>query len=257
MILQQKQLEIHQHNNSIPSVPKNQNQKYASIYRSSQLKILEGVLGSLSFTLQSIMQLRLAEQPRIVRLVDILKKYPKALKPHFREVVHVGVRTREVSKVVERRGVRFAFTVWLCGLRLFHRSGHLTCTEPVLSLWIDFLCKHYDDRAIDEYIHNGLGEDSPASKAEEIAETVRSYNKAIQIAVERHPDSIYKDEWARSQSSLTWCFVVVREEGVRCPTVTEHGILGEDKDEFVLAVDAENIMEVQSENSTVAEKSLT
>ena len=252
MILQQKQLEIRQHDKTVPSVPQNRNQEYASIYRSSQLKILEGVLGSLSITLQSIMQLRLAEQPRIIRLVDILKRYPKALKSQFREVVRVGVRTREASKVVERRGVRFAFTVWLCGLRLLQRAGHLRRTDPVLSQWIEFLCKHYDDHAINEYIHNGAAEYSVTSKAEEIAETVRTYVKAVQTAAERHPDSIYNDEWAHSQSNLTWCFVVVREEGVRCPTITESGISGEEEDEFVLVIDAEEAGEAQTENKEVA-----
>ena len=254
MILQQKQMDIRQYDSRIPSVPRNQNQEYASIYRSSQLKILEGVLRSLSFTLQSIMQLRLAEQTRIVRLVNILKTYPKNLKPHFREVVHVGVRTREVRKIVKRRGVKFAFAIWLCGLRLLHRSGVLSCTDPVLGEWVDFLCKHYDDCAIHDYMHNTPGEDSPTSKADEMAETVRSYNKAIQMAVKRHPDSIYNDDWARSQSNLTWCLVVVREEGVRCPTVTGDVILGEEEDEFVLVIDADEAKAVHSENNGEAEK---
>ena len=253
MILQQKQTEIHQHDTSIPPTPRNQNQRYASIYRSSQLKILEGVLGSLSSTLKSIMQLKLAEQPRIIRLVDILKKSPKVLRPHFREVVHVGLRTRDAQKVVERRGVKFAFTIWLCGLRLLHRRGQLRNTDPALGEWMDFLCKHYDDRTIHECLTDKPKEaeeaqDSQMSKADEVAETVRSYDRAIQMAVKRHPESIYDDEWARDQSNLVWCFVVIREESVRCPTVTDGVVLGEDEDEFVLVIDGDEAELVRTEN---------
>ena len=239
MILQQKQMEIRQFDKGLPLTPKNQNQVYASIYRSSQLQILEGVLQALSSTMQSISQIRFGELQRIIRLMDVLNGTPRSLKRHLREVIHAGVRTREANKIIERGGVKFAFAMWLCGLRLVHSSGTLADRDTALSEWIGFLCGHYDHHAIDECIRDVKDRNAPVSKAEEIAATVRSYTNAIQIAAQRHQDSIYNCEWARNPANLTWCLVVIREEGVRCPTVTESGILGEDKDEFVVVIDAE------------------
>ena len=253
MILQEKRAGIRKHDKNLPPTPQNKNQEFASIYRSSQLNILEGVLACLSSTLQSIIQLKFEEQPRIVHIQDILTSYPKSLKSHFREVVHAGVGTRDPNKVAKRRGVEFAFAVWLCGLRLLHHSRDLSSTESVLNRWIGFLCAHYGIQSTTEDTESWLARIATASKAQEVMNTAGSYVKAIQAAVEKHPESLYNDEWALNRLNLTWCLVVAREERVRCPTVTESGILGEEDDEFVLVIDLdaddEEIGKVESEAS--------
>lgn len=244
MILHEKRADIRRHDHSLPPTPRTQNQQYASIYRSSQLRILDGVLACLSSTLQSITQLKVHQQPRIVHLSDILTHHlPKSLKPHFREVVHAGLGSRDPHKVAQRRGVEFAFAVWLCGLRLLHQSGDLAAAEPVLDRWIGFLCAHYDAQAATEDTKSWLARVATASSssdAQEVVDTAGSYVKAVEAAVEKHPESIYKDEWALGLSNLMWCLVAAREERVRCPTVTESGMMGEEDDEFVLVIDLED-----------------
>lgn len=245
MILQEKRAGIRKHDRILPHAPCNENQHYASIYRSSQLRILEGVLGCLSSTLQAITQLKFPnhQQPRMIRIADILtSSRPETLKSHFREVVHAGVGSRDPGKVVKRRGVEFAFTMWLCGIRLLHQSGDLRTVEPVLDRWMAFLCACYDTPSPTEGMESWLARVATASsKADDVAVTAGSYVKAVEMAVEKHPESLYRDEWARSVSNLMWCLVVAREERVRCPTVVEGGILGEEDDEFVLVVDLEDL----------------
>ena len=67
MILQQKRDMIRKHDKNLPPKPQNDKQKYASIYRSNQLDILEGTLESFSTTFGFIMQLkwRQSDQPRV------------------------------------------------------------------------------------------------------------------------------------------------------------------------------------------------
>lgn len=267
MILQDKRAEIRKHDNDFSFPPRTQNQSYASIYRSSQSGILNGVLACLSSTLQTITQLKFQEQSRVIHLKDILMttSRPKQLKPHFREVVHAGVGSRDPHKVSQRRGVEFAFAVWLCGLRLLHlhdsdgrrRRGEigdfaaLSTTDPVLYSWIGFLCSHYPSSQPDQ---PGDGEEeesdlakwlagmatasSSINKPQEVADTAASYIKAIKATGAKHPDSLYNHAWAHDLRNLMWCLVVAREERVRCPTVSQSGELGlEDEDEFVLVID--------------------
>ena len=270
MILQDKRAEIRKHDRDFTFPPCTQNQSYASIYRSSQSGILDGVLACLSSTLQTITQLKFHEQSRVIHLKDILTttSRPKQLKPHFREVVHAGVGSRDPHKVSQRRGVEFALAVWLCGLRLLHLHGSdgisrreevgdyaaLSTTDPVLYSWISFLCSHYpssqpdhagdegeeeeDDDDLAKWLAGMATASSSIKKPQEVADTAASYIKAIKATVTKHPDSLYNHTWTHNLRNLMWCLVVAREERVRCPTVSTSGELGlEDEDEFVLVID--------------------
>ena len=248
MIMQKGYTAISEHSSDLPEYPQNVRQADAACYRHGQLHILERVLEVSSQILSSLLTIETANSKdfRIMRLEDILADCPKRLEKDFRSVLNAGLKTRDPTKIRERGGTDFAFTVWLYGLTLYyrnviHESQRLPTLESTFEghflLWLDFLREAYPEEDLEplgppdcssavleadraawfDPVRSAIPkEDNLANPAS----TVESYLDAIQACVEKHPQSLYGDA-ELSTKRLMWCYNVIRNEGVWIPNLQE------------------------------------
>lgn len=235
MILQQKQAAIGTHDKELPERPLNQNQEYAFIYRSSQVRILARVLDALSATLHSFISIGPSQDSQIVRLEHILIQSPKSLAKDFRGVVHTALGTRDADKIKQRGGVECAFALWLCGLWVLDQRQVLEAAslfEATIVEWMQFLRATYGSSiaTLDSLCDIEVG-----MEPDDISDTATSYFEAVQTAVAKHPDSLYSSPEITAVR-LGWCLRIIREESVRCPNLEAKMTQNDDddNDEFVL-----------------------
>ncbi len=257
MIIQKGQTSIRKHNRDLPEHPQNTKQVDAARYRQNQLHTLNYAFESLKSDLISLLSTGTdaCQSFRILRLEDLLTETPEKLKKDIRSVLNAGLKTRDPRKIRERGGTDFAYTIWLCGLLMNHRqdidkqeqaAASESTFDSQCSKWLRFLHQMYPpeeitlqrsdydsnagsngDRAtwFDPVRNSGAEGDGTA----EVASTVASYLDAIRTCTERHPQSLYNDLEV-TPGRLTWCYNVVRNEGVWVPNMQD----GEEDDEWML-----------------------
>ena len=248
MIMQKSYTAISKHTSDLPEYPQNARQADADRYRQGQIRILERVLEVSGQILSSLLTIETANSKdfRIARLEDILTDCSKQLQRDLRSVLNAGLKTRDPTKIRARGGTDFAFTVWLCGLTLYYqrdvpqseklRTPESTFDERCL-LWLGFLRAAYpeeDPRPLGPAKYSSAVCEAdratwfdpvrnPMSKEDNLADpalTVASYMDAIQVCVEKHPQSLYGNP-ELSIKHLTWCHNVIRNEGVWIPNLQE------------------------------------
>lgn len=154
MILQKGQLSIRKHDRYLPEKPQNARQVDAARYRQRQLEILDLCVSNLYDKLRILVASR-AEgngKGRIFKLEDIFTSTPKHLLKDIRSILNTGLKTRDPTKIRERGGIDFAFTIWLCGIWLLHHCPIEPSTDQTsedvestpalpttLSKWLSFL----------------------------------------------------------------------------------------------------------------------
>lgn len=244
MILQKGQRAVRKYDKDLPEAPQNSKQVDAARYRDSQLRILDSVLNSMRNFLKSVTT---AGDLRIVRLEHILTKSPKILLKDLRGVLLAGIRTRDATKIRERGGVDFAFTIWLCGLWIYCQSDpreedHI---NTKYLRWLHFLQQNYaepsEESIKDQRLENRVVEDragwfDPVRTAGGNGETdstliARSYLDAVQAATEKRPQSIYNDGRITVRR-IEWCLNIIKNEGVWCPDLDQGG--DEEDDDWVV-----------------------
>ena len=259
MILQKAQTAIRKHDKYLPEEPQNARQLDAARYRQGQLRVLEHVLGSLHGSLKSYVGINgsgNARSFRVIRLEHTMTASPKRLLKDFRTVLNAGMRTRDSSKIRERGGSDFAFTVWLCGLWVYAQIDNKTCEdetgsdadlEPHLLQWLQFLYETYPEdttkpqwprvpRAVTHKMEENEWFDPVRNQdtGEDLSLVAASYLDAVHAAVAKHPHSLYNDPKITAQCLARYLYIV-RMEGVWYPNLQESE-QGED-DEWVLFLD--------------------
>ncbi|KAL9124357.1 MAG: hypothetical protein Q9217_006307 [Psora testacea] len=239
MLLEKSRAEIRQHDTLLLNKrPTNQRQRDAAIYRSNQLTILDDTLTELNQTLNAILRESLANG--VLRLEHALTIGPKILVKDFRSLLHVALGTRDPQKIRQRGGDESAFTFWLCGLWVLHKTAGVDDGRPFgpqLASWLDFLGRTYDHppRTDDELPISqspSLQAIGSASDPTGDLSIARSYLKAIDVTIEKYPKSLYKNKAIITVPLMVWCLNIVREEVVRCPNLTSEG--GEEEDEYII-----------------------
>ena len=250
MILQKGQREIRKHDKEMPGAPQNSKQVDAARYRDSQLRILDTVLDSMCKFLKSVTATDSPEDNKsgVVRLEHIFTTSPKDLLKDLRGILNAGLRTRDPTKIRERGGVDFAFTMWLCGLWIYSQSAPRREDEinPKYLRWLHFLQLNYPEPSEESTHHQGPVHpvhavqaewfDPVRSSASGDTETdpgfiARSYLDAVRAATEKRPQSIYNDGRI-TVMRLEWCLNVIKKEGVWCPNLDQEG--GEEDDDWVI-----------------------
>lgn len=249
MILQKGQRAIREHEKDLPEIPQNNKQVDAARYRDSQLRILDSVVDSMGKFLKSVATPNSSEasDPRVIRLEHILTNSPKSLLKDLRGVLNAGIRTRDPTKIRERGGVDFAFTIWLCGLWIYSRSDPRGEDEidPKYLRWLHFLKQNYAEPSEESLNHqrpeNTVLEErpewfDPVRSANGDAELdsafiARSYLDAVQAATEKRPQSVYNDGQITVRR-LEWCLNIIKNEGVWCPNLDPRE--DEEDDDWVL-----------------------
>ena len=267
MILQRKQRAIRKHNIDLPQRPENSKQENAALYRHGQLRILDGTLGSLCTVLRDVTgaEPKDLRDKRIIRLEYIQAESPKELVKDLRGILNAGLQTRDPKKIKERGGVEFAFTIWVCGVWIYEKSGITALEEeansgsslnPFLFRWLRFLHETYKFPDSDglpgrneeheelDALKSALSNDDDAEG--DPAMIAASYLDAIHVATERRPRSLYNDPRITVER-LEWCLNIVRQEGVWCPHIGERA--GEDDDEWILYLESDNNLGSQPQNS--------
>ena len=259
MILQKAQTTIRKHDKYLPEEPQNARQLDAARYRQGQLRVLEHVLGSLYGSLKSYVDINGSDNARsirVIRLEHIMTASSKRLLKDFRTVLNAGMRTRDPSKIRERGGTDFAFTVWLCGLWVYAQTDNKNCgddtasdadLEPHFLQWLQFLYEtHPEDatkpqsprtpRADTHKIEENEWFDPVRNQdtEEDLSSVAASYLDAVHAAVAKHPHSLYNDPKITAQR-LAWYLNIVRMEGVWYPNLQESE--QEEDDEWVLFLD--------------------
>ena len=235
MMLQKGQAAIRKYDHNLPEYTKNANQIDGARYRESQLSILRSVLHSLQNSMRSYIGIGADDQPhpQILRLQHTFIDMPKSLLKDYRNVLFAGMNTRDPRKLRERGGSDFAFTVWLCGLCVFADKVEKPVKDGSssrLSTWLRYLQAAYPRTAStlavkgeklesDEELTHWFDPVRTGLACEDAAEA-KSYLKAIQTVVAKHPNSVYNDTMV-TVSYLDWCMHIVRMEGVWFPNLRE------------------------------------
>lgn len=258
-IIRKGQASIRKYDRDLPEQPQNARQLDAARYRQSQLYILDHVLQSLNTILRPLINRTIpwCENFRIARLENVLAESPKRLQKDLRGVLNAGLRTRDPSKIRERGGTDFAFTVWLFGLLVCYRQD-ITYGQAALSefpfheyylRWLSFLHDAYPSEEIRNsdpacYSNSVLEADRAAwfdpvrksvfeeDNTPDTATIAASYLDAIHIHIDKHPKSLYNVP-ERNTTHLTWCYSVVRNEGVWVPNLQDT----EGDDEWMLCLE--------------------
>ena len=256
MKLQKARSTMCMHGKVLRGEPQNARQLDAARYRQGQLRILEHVLGSLHRILRSCMDTNEPDKARslqVVRLEHTMTASPKRLLKDFRTVLNAGLRTRDPSKIRERGGSDFAFTLWLCGLWIYAQTDNTigrgekpsdAGLESRFLYWLQFLNEIYPEgitqapsSELPMASRHGVTEDewfaSPRNKhtEEDLYLVAVSYLDAVNAAVAKHPHSLYNDAKITVQC-LAWCLHIVRSEGFWYPHLQENE--QEEDDEWVL-----------------------
>ena len=245
MILQKGQRAIYKHDKDLPEAPRNCKQVDAKRYRDSQLKILNTVLQSMCTFLKSVTSASLPKSRdlRVLRLEDILANSPQSLLKDLRGVLNAGVRTRDPTKIRERGGIDFAFTIWLCGLWIYSQSDvkkEAAAIDSTYLRWLHFLQNNYPQpseistdlqRPENPVLEERAAWFDPVRSASGDAETdsafiTKSYLDAVHAATKKRPQSLYNDDLV-TMKRLEWCLDIIKNEGVWCPNLDE----GEEEDD--------------------------
>ena len=256
MFFQDRRAAIRTNDQSLPVKPENPKQQYASIYRASQLRILEGVLLALEVTLQKLTSTPKENEPqissldnassqknRVFRLSDILTPsalksksnsgdsiVPRDLLHSLRSIVHKGLGTRDAEKIKRRGGEDFVFTIFVCGLWILWSTDSIYVeTNPDTKIQLDGKLVEWIKRLISWYPMPPTGDchestslyhDKDHTSIAELNETATSYLKAVRASVDKHPESIFNSTTSLTIGRMIWCLSVVRGESVRCPVPT-------------------------------------
>ena len=252
MILQKGQRAICKHDKDLPEAPRNYKQVDAKRYRDSQLKILNTVLHSMCTFLKSVTSANLPKSRdlRVLRLEDILTNSPKSLLKDLRGVLNAGMRTRDPTKIRERGGIDFAFTIWLCGLWVYSQSDvkeeeEEAAIDSTYLRWLRFLQNNYpqpseistDFQSLEspvfeeraawfDPVRSASGDAEPDS-----ASITKSYLEAVHAATQKRPQSLYNNGLV-TMKRLEWCLDIIKNEGVWCPNLDERE--EEDDDDWVV-----------------------
>ena len=259
MIIQKAQASICVHNGGLPEYPQNSKQEDAARYRKTQIDTVDQVLMSLKTMLSSLFTKKIdgSQNFKIVRLEDALAESPKRLQKDFRNVLNAGIKTRDPSKIRERGGTDFAFTIWLCGLDLyFQRDDGL---EQAMAQGSTFVkqCWRWLQFLHEEYPENPIGKNSPREppdavleakraawcdpvrnpaleecKMADVTSTLDSYLDAIRACVDKYSQNLYNDPNVTAKR-LAWCHNVVRNEGVWIPNAQAE----DQEDEWILCLE--------------------
>lgn len=230
MILQKQYLDILAKNVDLPAWPKNVRQFYAARYRRGQILILQAVVESIIANLQGFTGLDPdgSRDRRILRLDHVLKTGPRDFLSDFRALLHVGLGTRNAERIKQQGSVETAFTLWLCGLRLWTLATADTIRAELptrTAKWASFVCKTYDQESA---IRRRWATMPASNEAELLVEGCLSMIKAATV---KNPQSLYNHPAATSDL-LLWCFRVILEESFMCPGL--EGKAGEENDEIML-----------------------
>lgn len=252
MILQKQQMAITKHDSNLPPWPQNEKQFHAARYRRNQLQILESVIESLLGSLGNLAGLRNPTSRAIafVRLEIILTEPSQGFLTDFRAILNAGLGTRNAAKIRKNCWVECVFTLWLCGLSLWHQhnaqansSSFGSSFSSKILQWLGFLRHFYGTptkiESSSKPIHRDLHRVRISDGSDDETRLLcTSFLAVIQTAILKNPHSLYGSSDV-TVNDLEWCLNIIREEGVMCPNL--EGKAGEEYDEFVLFLDdAEN-----------------
>ena len=245
MILQRQQMAIQKYDSNLPPWPRNEKQFNAARYRRNQLQILNTVIKSLLNSLGNLALLRnsASSVAGFIGLEFTLTESPQGFLTDFRAALNAGLGTRNATKIRKNCWVECVFTIWLCGLCLWHRpndqvenASPRSSFESKILQWLAFLRRHYGTPAKLESNskpkhHDSYQQRVSDGKGDETRLLCTSFLTVIRAAIIKHPRSLYGSSDV-TVNDLEWCLNIIREEGVMCPNL--EGKAGEENDEFVL-----------------------
>lgn len=261
MMLQKQHMAITEHEKALPVWPRTDRAFHAARYRRKQIQILSSAVADLMVQLGGLVRPKTqsTQDVQIVRLEHILLDSPRDLLRDFRAALNVGLGTRNPAKIRKHGWVECAFTLWVCGLCLLKPidlHSVVPTEDSLFSIrifaWLRFLRRAYGctpspnahERQFDKVNEckatEGCG---PVNDFETTASighdedsflSAESYLAVIEAAVEKNPDSLYRNPDV-TLTRILWCLNVIREEGVMCPDL--EGSISEENDEYVLFIE--------------------
>lgn len=259
MMLQKQHMAITEHEKALPMWPTTDRAFHAARYRRKQIQILSSAIAGLMVQLGRIIRLKTQSTTdfQIVRLEHILLDSPRDLLRDFRAALNAGLGTRNPAKIRKHGWVECAFTLWVCGLCLLKPidlHSVVPSEDSLFSIrifaWLQFLRQAYgctpspnaDERKFNKVNeHRALRGCGPVNDFETTIGddedsflSAESYLAVVEAAVEKNPDSLYRNPDV-TLNCILWCLNVIREEGVMCPDL--EGRTSEENDEYLLFIE--------------------